>query len=103
MKEKSNSVGAFAGGQKVAFATVSLVLGIVSCIHMLGMEKAILAVVFGWLALKGDGELKAGTRERTWAIVGIVLGSIMTVLVPLTVTVFWPKVKTIVEALEKLS
>jgi len=102
MKENSNSVGAFARGQKVAFAAASLAIGIISCIHGLGMEKGILAVVFGWLALKGKDGLKEGT-QRTWAIVGIVLGSIMTVLVPLTVTVFWPKVKAIVEALEKLS
>jgi len=102
MKENNNSVNTFVRGQKVAFAAASLAVGIISCIHALGMEKGILAVVFGWLALKGKEGLKEGTR-RTWAIVGIVLGAIMTVLVPLMLTLFWPKVKAIVEALEKLS
>jgi hypothetical protein len=69
---------------------------------MLGIEKGALAVVFSYLALKGNDGLKEGPR-RTWAIVGIVLGSIMMVLVPVMLTVFWPKVKMIVEALEKLS
>ncbi len=102
MKDDINAANASTHGQKVAFATVSLVLGIASCIHMLGIEKAILAVVFGCLALKGKGGLKAG-RERTWATVGIVLGGIMMVLVAVALIAFWPQVKTIVEALEKLS
>jgi hypothetical protein len=102
MKENSNCVRTFVQGQRVAFAAASLTMGIVSCIHVLGAEKGILAVVFGWLALKGKDGLREGA-QRTWAIVGIVLGSIMIILVPLMVTVFWPKLKVIVEALEKLS
>jgi hypothetical protein len=102
MKENNGSTSDFVRGHKAAFAAASLAMGILSCIHVLGAEKAILAVVFGHLALKGREGLKEGPR-RTWAIVGIVLGAIMTVLVPLMVTVFWPKVKEIVEALEKLS
>ncbi len=102
MKKNNNSSNAFVRGQRIGFAAASLAIGIVSCIHALGAEKGILAVVFGWLALKGKDGLKQGT-QRTWAIVGIVLGSIMIILVPLMVTVFWPKLKVIVEALEKLS
>ncbi len=102
MKDDASAINASTRGQKVAFATASLILGIASCIHMLGIEKAILAVVFGCLALKGKGGLKAG-RERTWATVGIVLGIITMVIVPTGLILFWPKVKTIVEAIEKLS
>jgi hypothetical protein len=102
MKENNGSTSDFVRGQKAAFAAASLAMGILSCIHVLGAEKGVLAVVFGYLALKGRAGLKEGPR-RTWAIVGIVLGAIMTVLVPVMVTVFWPKVKAIVEALEKLS
>jgi hypothetical protein len=39
-------------GQKYAFATASLILGISSFVSLLGLEKAILAIVFGWLALR---------------------------------------------------
>ena len=35
-------------GQKYAFATASLILGIVSFVNLLGLEKPILAIVFGW-------------------------------------------------------
>ena len=38
-------------GQKYAFATAALLLGIISFISMLGVEKAVLAIVFGWLAM----------------------------------------------------
>jgi hypothetical protein len=41
-------------GQKYAFATASLILGISSFVSLLGLEKAILAIVFGWLALRRD-------------------------------------------------
>ena len=92
----------FLRGQRVGFAAASLAVGIISCVHVLGAEKGILAVIFGWLALKGREGLKGGA-QRSWAIVGIVLGGIMTVLVPLMVVIFWPKVQLIVEALEKLS
>jgi hypothetical protein len=102
MQENMSSTDAFAGGQRVAFATTSLVLGIASCIHMLGLEKAIPAIIFGWLALKGNGGVKLGSR-RMWATVGIVLGALYTVIVPAVIIAFWPKVKILIEALEKLS
>ena len=40
-------------GQKYAYATVSLVLGAASFVNLLGIEKGILAIAFGMLALKG--------------------------------------------------
>ena len=39
-------------GQKYAFATASLILGIFSFVNLLGLEKPILAIIFGWLALR---------------------------------------------------
>ena len=39
-------------GQKYAYATISLVLGLACFINLAGLEKALLAVIFGWLALK---------------------------------------------------
>ena len=60
-------------GQKYAFATVSLVLGISCFINLLGLEKAILAIVFGWLALRTTPApiLK---EHRVWAKVGVIFG-----------------------------
>lgn len=39
-------------GQKYAYATISLILGLACFINLAGMEKAVLAVIFGWMALK---------------------------------------------------
>ena len=102
MENNTDTNREFVYGQKIAFAAASLVLGICSFIHLLGMERAILAVIFGYLALKGKHGLKTGTR-RTWAIIGIVLGCIMLIVVPVTLIIFWPQVQELVKALEKLS
>jgi len=67
-------------GQKYAFATAALVLGIASFISLLGMEKAVLAIAFGLLALKAAPAPELA-RRRGWAKGGIVLGVLHVVLV----------------------
>jgi len=62
-------------GQKYAFATASLLLGIVSFIALLGMEKAILAIIFGWLALRSSPPPSLNLH-RHWGKVGIGLGTV---------------------------
>ena len=59
-------------GQKYAFATVSLILGIFSFVNLLGLEKPILAIIFGWLALRAKPEPRL-TEHRVWAKAGVVL------------------------------
>jgi hypothetical protein len=89
-------------GQKYAFATVSLVLGISCFFNLLGLEKAILAIVFGWLALKKEPlpELK---EHRLWAKIGIILGVLPLILLPLLIILNFDRLRQIIEALEKLS
>ena len=89
-------------GQKYAYATVSLVLGILCFINLAGMEKAILAVVFGWLALKSNPAPVLKER-RLWAQAGLVLGSIMLILVPTLILVFINRLSTIIEVFSKMS
>jgi hypothetical protein len=67
-------------GQEYAFATAALVLGIASFISLLGMEKAVLAIAFGLLALKA-APAPGLTRRRGWAKGGIVLGLLHLILV----------------------
>jgi len=62
-------------GQKYAFATASLLLGIASFLSLLGLEKGILAVIFGLLALKAQ-PLPLLAARRPWAKTGLVLGTI---------------------------
>jgi hypothetical protein len=73
-------------GQKYAFATAALLLGIASYISMLGLEKAILAIVFAWLALKA-APAPALTRRRNWGRAGAVLGAVHVALV-ITILIF---------------
>ena len=60
---------------KSKLAIVSFILGIFSFIQILGLEKAILSIVFGAVALKeilSDPELKG----KNYAYLGIILGSL---------------------------
>ena len=88
-------------GQRYAYATVSLVLGITCYIHCLGMEKAILAIIFGVLALKPNPAPPLQER-RAWAKTGIVLAVIMLIAVPTTLLLYWGRMELLVDALKKL-
>lgn len=89
-------------GQKYAYATSSLVLGLACFINLAGMEKALLAVIFGWLALKS---IPAPTlrQRRVWAKTGITLGIVILTVVPTVIILNFGRLRLIVEALSKLS
>jgi len=89
-------------GQKYAYATVSLALGIVCFINLAGMEKAVLAVIFAWLALKRNPGPVLKER-RAWAKAGLVLGSLVLILVPTLMIVFINRLTAIIEVLSKMS
>ena len=88
-------------GQKYAFATASLIMGVACFVSLLGMEKAILAIVFAWLALRQQPE-PALKEHRTWAKAGLVLGILPLILVPVLLIVNFDKVQHIIEVLSKL-
>jgi hypothetical protein len=89
-------------GQKYAYATISLILGLACFINLAGMEKAVLAVIFGWLALKSTPApvLKA---RRVWARTGVVLGVLVLITIPTIILLNLDRLRVIVEALMKLS
>jgi hypothetical protein len=89
-------------GQKYAYATASLVLGITCFVGFIGLEKAVLAVVFGWLALKSTPS-PALQERRGWAKAGIILGSLILVVVPTLLLLNIDRIKEFIEALEKLN
>jgi len=89
-------------GQKYAFATASLILGIFSFINLLGLEKPILAIIFGWLALRAIPEPRL-TEHRVWAKTGVVLGSIVLVVVPTLIVLNFDRLREFVEVLSKLN
>jgi len=88
-------------GQKYAYATAALWLGIISCIHAFGIEKAILAIVFAWLALRARPEPHLQDR-RVWAKVGLVLGLIQFIIVPIVVIWKFDVFRQWIAALEQL-
>ena len=89
-------------GQKYAYATISLILGLACFINLAGMEKAVLAVIFAWLALKSTPAPTLKAR-RVWAKTGLVLGTLMLVLVPTIIILNLDRLRLIVETLAKLS
>jgi hypothetical protein len=88
-------------GQKYAFATVSLVLGIFCFVNLLGLEKPILAIVFGWLALRSTPEPKL-TQHRIWAQAGLLLGVLILIVVPVLIIINFDRLLEFVEILSRL-
>lgn len=89
-------------GQKYAFATVSLILGILSFVNLLGLEKPILAIIFGYLALRVKPAPQL-TQHRVWAKAGVVLGSIVLIVVPTLIILNFNRLREFIEVLSKLS
>jgi len=89
-------------GQKYAYATISLILGLACFINLAGLEKALLAVIFGWMALKST-PAPALKARRVWAKTGIGLGALMLIVVPTIIILNLDRLRVAVEALIKLS
>ena len=89
-------------GQKYAYATVSLVLGISCFFSLLGLEKAILAIVFGWLALRATPAPKLKER-RAWAKTGIILGVLPLIILPLIIILNFDRIREFIDLLEKMN
>ncbi len=101
MSESKNSQAHIVLGQKYAYATISLILGLSCFINLAGMEKAVLAVIFAWLALK-SAPAPALTARRVWAQTGLVLGIVVLLVVPTIIILNIDRLRVIVEALMKL-
>lgn len=88
-------------GQKYAYATAALLLGIASFVNLLGMEKALLAIIFARLALKSDPPPQLKNR-REWGQAGLVLGVLQVVVILALVIVFRDELRHILELLMRL-
>lgn len=65
-------------------AIIALLLGITSMINLLGLEKGVMAVIVGWLAI-GEIKNQPSLKGKGMAWAGLILGvlSIITILVVL--------------------
>jgi hypothetical protein len=90
-------------GQKFAYATASLILGLLCFVNLAGLEKAVMAIVFGVLALRSR-PAPALVQRRAWARAGVALGGGMLVLVPALIyfVIGIDGLRQIVEALARL-
>ena len=88
-------------GQKYAFATASLILGIASFINLFGLDKAILAILFARLALKSDPAPPLQER-RGWGKAGLVLGVLQIVVISTLLLLFKNELRELIEILTKL-
>lgn len=89
-------------GQKYAYATISLILGLACFINLAGMEKAILAVVFAWMALKSTPGPTLRAR-RVWAQTGLVLGTLVLIVIPTIILLNLDRLRVMLEALIRFS
>jgi hypothetical protein len=89
-------------GQKYAYATVSLILGIACFINLAGMEKAVLAIIFAGMALKAIPAPGLNER-RSWAQTGLALGIALLVLVPTIILLNLDRLHALIDALARLS
>ena len=89
-------------GQKYAYATVSLVLGISCFVSLLGLEKAILAIAFGWLALRATPAPKL-KEHRSWAKAGMILGVLPFIILPIIIFLNFDRLREFVELLERIN
>lgn len=76
------------------FAITSLILGIFSFVHLLGIEKAVLSVVFGVLALK---EIEQLEKFKKFAYIGIFLGIAYLFTIVIILSLYTPKLVDIVK------
>lgn len=88
MSDLNKDSEAFVLGQKYAFATASLIMGIVSYVNFLGMEKAAVAILFAWMALRRKPAPALG-EHRGWAATGMALGTGLLLLLP--ALVWWKR------------
>ena len=101
-KSKQETQAPIVLGQKYAYATISLILGLACFINLAGLEKALLSVIFGWLALKST-PAPALKARRLWAKTGVVLGTLVLIVIPTIIILNLDRLRVIVEAMMKLS
>jgi hypothetical protein len=92
----------FVMGQRYAFATLAMVVALLSFINLAGMEKAILAIVLGYKALT-LAPVPALERRRGWAKAGAALGATHIVLVVTVILLNLDRLSKVVEVLRAMS
>ena len=92
----------FVLGQRYVFATLALVVALLSFINLAGMEKAILAIVLGYKALT-LAPAPPLEQRRGWAKAGAMLGAAHIVLVVSVILLNLDRLAKVIEVLSAMS
>ena len=93
---------AFVLGQRYTLATLALGVALLSFLNLAGLEKAILAILLGWKALKPSPQ-PALEQRRGWARLGIGLAAAHVVLLVTVILLNLHRLPELMEALRVLS
>jgi len=88
--------------QRYVYATVALVVGLLSFVNLFGFEKSVLAIVLGIKAL-GRSPAPALDARRSWATSGLVLGAVQMSLVVTIILLNLDRIPRIIAAFRALS
>lgn len=88
--------------QRYAYATVALVVGLLSFVNLFGFEKSILAIVLGLKAL-GREPAPALDARRRWAKTGAALGAAQIALVVTIIVLNLDRIPKLIAAFRALS
>ena len=98
----NSGASAFVLGQRYTFATLALVIALLSFLNLAGLEKAIVAVVLGLQALKPAPEPLLQERRR-WAQLAIGLAIAHVLLVVTVIILNLHRLPKVFEAMRALS
>ena len=88
--------------QRYAYATVALVIGLLSFVNLFGFEKSILAIVLGLKALQRE-PIPALEVRRTWAKSGIAVGAAQIAVVVTVVLLNLDRIPKLIQAFRAMS
>jgi hypothetical protein len=88
--------------QRYAYATVALVVGLLSFVNLFGFEKSLLAIVLAIKAL-GRSPAPALDARRSWATSAVVLGAVQMSLVVTIILLNLDRIPKIIAAFRALS
>ena len=88
--------------QRYTYATIALVVGLLSFVNFFGFEKSILAVVLGLKALSQEPPPALDAR-RSWAKSAVALGTAQVALVVTIILLNLDRIPKLIEAFRALS